>query len=92
MVSTTSGGALGFGNDPSNSCCRNYFDWANPTFTLAGTCYSTNATITEMFASSLSSVKIFANARDDIPPGKKSDLVEYVNYQPFAKQYLGFFF
>ena len=50
------------------TCCETFFDWANPVFTVAGTCYATNATIMEQSASVFSAFKVMADAREDLTP------------------------
>ena len=62
--------------DPGSSvmptCCQTFFDWANPVFTMAGTCYATNVTISETTASVFNAFKVMVDPRDDITPGSLS--------------------
>ena len=62
-------------NNPT--CCQTFFDWANPIFTTVGTCYQTNATVTEAYASIFSSFKLWVDARDDITPSEYQNSYEY---------------
>ncbi len=52
------------------SCCQDLFGGQRPTFSSAGTCYTTNTLVTEDLPSTYSSLEIYADVRTEITPSK----------------------